>query len=143
VAITESWSAVVIAMSGLKLQETFTPPVIVQLVYVVLPLTIFAFAVVAAALSVKATESMSLGVVAFSVYATAETVNPLIVPLPEPALEAGTVFVAVKAYARIASAAAATTTTGIRLFRTSAVMLVSDLVWVPLVRGQAPRDRFR
>ena len=73
-AITESWSAVVIAMSGLKLHETFTPPVIVQLVYVVLPLTIFALAVVAAALSVKATESMSLGVVAFRVYATAETV---------------------------------------------------------------------
>lgn len=61
-------------MSGLKLHETLTPPVIVQAVYVVLPLTIFAFAVVAFALSVKATESMSLGVVTFSVYATADTV---------------------------------------------------------------------
>ena len=42
--------------------------------YVVEPLTIFAFAVVAAAFSVKVIESMSLGVVAFSVYAIAETV---------------------------------------------------------------------
>ena len=72
--MTDSWSAVVMAMSGLKSQVTLTPPLIVHEVYVVDPLTILAFAVVAAALSVNVIESMSLGVVAFSVYAIAETV---------------------------------------------------------------------
>ena len=42
--------------------------------YVVEPLTIFALTVVAAAFSVKVSESMLLGVVAFSVYAIPETV---------------------------------------------------------------------
>ena len=62
------------AMSGLKSQVTLTPPAIEQFVYVVEPLTTFAFAVVALALSVNVSESMLLGVVAFSVYAIAETV---------------------------------------------------------------------
>ena len=42
--------------------------------YVVEPLTTLAFTVVAAAFSVNVIESMSLGVVAFSWYAIAETV---------------------------------------------------------------------
>ena len=73
--MTDSWSAEVMAMSGLKSQVTSTLfPAIVQFVYVVEPLTILAFAVLAVAFRVKVTESRLLGVVAFSWYATAETV---------------------------------------------------------------------
>jgi hypothetical protein len=114
-------------MSGLKSHVTFTPPEIEQLVYVDEPLTIFAFAVVALAFSVKVIESMSVGVVALSVYATPETVYPLIVPLPEPALDPGTVFVAVKAYMPVPSAAATTSTPMSRARPMNARVMVPDL----------------
>ena len=64
--MTSSWFAVVIAIAGLNVQVTLVPPTIEQAVYVVLPETIFAFTVLALALSVKVDESMFVGVVALS-----------------------------------------------------------------------------
>jgi hypothetical protein len=72
--MTDSWSADVTATSGLKSQVTLTPPAIEQSVYVELPLTTFAFAVPALALSVNVIESMLVGVVLLSWYWTFETV---------------------------------------------------------------------
>ena len=84
-------------MSGEKSQVTLVPPDTVQSVYVELAATSFALTLVAALSSVNATESTFAGLDALSVYATAETVYPLIVPSPLPALEPGTVFDAVNA----------------------------------------------
>jgi hypothetical protein len=48
--------------------------------------------------SVKVTESMFCGLVAFKLYLMVETTKPEIAPVPSPAFEAGTVFAAVNAY---------------------------------------------
>ena len=53
---------------------TVVPPLTAQLVYVELDWTSFAYTVVAEALSVNATLSMFAGLLALSVYATADTV---------------------------------------------------------------------
>ena len=97
VAITDSWSAVVMAMSGLKSHVTLTPPAIEQSVYVVEPLTTFAFTVVALAFSVKVIESMLLGVVAFSWYGDARDRVAADRAAARARARGGTVFVAVKA----------------------------------------------
>jgi hypothetical protein len=68
VAITDSSSAEATATSGLKLHVTLVPLAMEQVVYVDEDCTILTFAWVAGALRVKVTESMSLGVVAFSWY---------------------------------------------------------------------------
>jgi hypothetical protein len=96
-ATTDSSSAETALTSGEKSQVTLVPPVTVQPVYVALACTTFALTVVAAALSVNATLSMFAGFDVLNVYATPETVYPVIAVAPWPALDPGTMFDAVKA----------------------------------------------
>jgi len=87
---------------------------------------------------VNATESRFVGVVAFKVYAIALIVYPLIAPEPEPALLAGTVFVAVNAYAAEASTPATTSaarTLRRRLGRIRRIRIGSPLDWAGFESG--------
>jgi len=84
---------------------------------------------------VNATASRFVGVVAFKVYAIALTVYPLIAPEPEPAVLAGTVFVAVNAYAAEATTLATTSaarTLRRRFGRIRRIRMGSPLDWARL-----------